>query len=50
MTASSLELWRLNIRQQHEDMYVRMLGKRDVILPKPDDPDRMPPSSKNGPL
>jgi hypothetical protein len=38
MTVSSLELWRLKIRQQNEDMFVRMLGKRDVITTQPDDP------------
>jgi hypothetical protein len=31
-------LWRLKIRQQNEDMFVRMLGKRDVITTQPDDP------------
>jgi hypothetical protein len=33
--------WRRKIRQQHEDMFVRMLGKRDVIGTKPDDPERL---------
>ena len=41
MTVSSLELWRLKIRQQNEDMFVRMLGKRDVITTQPDDPARI---------
>jgi hypothetical protein len=29
------------VRQQQEDMFVRMLGKREVILTKPDDPERI---------
>jgi hypothetical protein len=32
--------WRRKIRRLHEDMFVRMLGKRDVIDRK-SDPDRL---------
>jgi hypothetical protein len=39
--SSSLEMWRLKIRQQDEDMFVRMLGKRDVITTSYDDPERI---------
>jgi hypothetical protein len=39
MTAS--ETWQRKIRQQDEDMFVRMLGKREVIWTKYDDPERI---------
>lgn len=39
--ALSLEKWRLKIRQQYEDMFVRMLGRRDLIETKYDDPERI---------
>jgi hypothetical protein len=32
---------RTKMHQQSEDMFVRMLGKRDVILTKYDDPERI---------